>query len=107
MTTEIRGNITRTFFTCKAVAYVVNGVDSNGMPVLEQAESLPYITVNQNDRAQAKRAIKAVAPRAILDTLAVIVESEEVRAMALSDFYDNSTPCVRGANGRVSEDTEL
>lgn len=97
---NISGKITRTFYTCISKGFYCKGV-KNGVPELVQIESDEYMTVNPNDRATAKRMIKKVNKGVILDTVEVAVIYEEVRAMDLADFYDNSVEVERDKNGRV------
>jgi len=99
---EIKGTITRTFFTCVAFGYVVDGVDPDTrMPKMAMVESEKYICVNKNDMALAKRMVKKANKRVIPDTVDVNVIYEEVRAMSLDMFYDMSEEVERGANGRI------
>lgn len=98
----ISGNITRTFVTCKASGYVIDGVGDSGLPNLSEVVSEEYITVNPNDKALARRMVKKANKKVITDTITVIEVSSEVRSMSLDDFYASSTPVERQANGRIS-----
>lgn len=98
----INGNITRSFYTCYATGYVVDGIGDAGLPNLSEVRSENYITVNPNDKALAKRMCKAANKKVITDTITVIEVSCEVRSMTLDDFYAASTPVERAANGRIS-----
>lgn len=98
----INGNITRTFYTCYATGYVVDGIADSGLPNLSEVKSEQYVTVNPNDKALAKRMCKRANKKVITDTITVLEVSSEVRSMTLDDFFAASTPVDRAANGRIN-----
>lgn len=98
----IKGNITRTFITVYAQGFVIDGINNDGTPKLTAVKSAEYVTVNPNDMATAKREVKRVNKRVIVDTVQVVEVSSEVRSMSLDDFYAASTPVERAANGRIN-----
>lgn len=99
---NIKGNITRTFFTVFAQGFVIEGINPDGTPKLTAVKSDTYVTVNPNDTATAKREVKRVNKKVIVDTIQVVEVSSEVRSMTLDDFFTASTPVERAANGRIN-----
>lgn len=99
---NIKGNITRTFVTVYAQGFVLDGINADGTPKLTMVKSDNYVTVNPNDMATAKREVKRVNKKVIVDTVQVVEVSSEVRSMTLDSFFKASEPVDRAANGRIS-----
>ena len=96
---SVKGVITRTAYVVRATAVKLEIKD--GTPTMTTITSDPYVVVNPEDKAAAKRAVKAIDKRIALETVQTEVLAEQVYSMDLSDYFTSAKPVERGANGRV------
>lgn len=96
---SVKGIITRTAYVVKATAVKLEIKD--GAPTMTTITSDPYVVVNPDDKAAARRAVKAIDKRVALETVQTEIMAEQVYSMDLSEFFTSAAPVERGANGRV------
>lgn len=97
----IKGNITRTFFYVTANGYVLDGLNADGTPKLTLVRSDEYVTTNPNDMATAKREVKKINKKVMLDTVTIAVNDEVCIAMSLDKFFKDGDVVTRQDNGRI------
>lgn len=91
--------VTRTVFTLKGEAYAIK-MDGN-IPIVETVQSDEWVSTTKSDMPMAKRLLKKANSSISLDSVKCVVVKEEIHAMTLEDFLNQSIVVRRLPNGKV------
>lgn len=97
------GNVTRTYYECKATAIIVKGMKDDGTPDFETVDGGTFWSTKENDVATGYKLCKAVNKAVVRSTVQLTTVNSMVIAMSNEDFFTQGVQVERKANGKVVE----